>query len=143
LAPHNVLCQRFTARQLSGRFIGGLWGWNRDVQPWNFYFHWNQQETYWPLSAAGHHDLLNSYLEYRFNGLPKAKADAKELLQADGAIVSDVCERRGYNSVSEFHNHTPVAEIALDFWRQYLFTRDNDFLRERALPYMLEAAPVL
>lgn len=123
-----------------GRFIGGLWSWNRDVQPWNFYFHWNQQETYWPLSAAGHHDLLNSYLDYRFNSLPHAKADAKEVLHADGAIVSDVCERRGYNSASEFHNHTPVAEIALDFWRQYKFTGDKDFLKERALPYMLEAA---
>ncbi|MCK4590985.1 MAG: hypothetical protein KAT86_04465, partial [Candidatus Latescibacteria bacterium] len=45
-----------------GRFINGLWTWNRDVQNWNFYFHWNQQETYWPLNAAGQHDLVDSYL---------------------------------------------------------------------------------
>jgi hypothetical protein len=24
-----------------GRFNNGLWGWSRDVQQWNFYFHWN------------------------------------------------------------------------------------------------------
>lgn len=35
-----------------GRFDNGLWGWNRDVQNWAFYFHWNQQQLYWPLNAA-------------------------------------------------------------------------------------------
>ena len=49
-------------------------------------------------------------------------------------------DRRGFNSASEFKNHTPVAEIALDFWRQFRFTGDLEFLRTRALPYMIEAA---
>ena len=124
--------------RLPGRFINGLWGWSRDVQNWCFYFHWNQQQTYWPLNAAGHHDLCESYLRYRFDALPLGQADAKEL-GADGAIVSDVCERRGYNS-TELVNHTPVAQIALDFWRQYRFTGSREFLTTRALPYIVEAA---
>jgi len=123
-----------------GRFINGLWNWSRDVQNWNFYFHWNQQEVYWPLNAAGHHGLVDSYLTYRFNALPYGQQDAREAFNADGAVVSDVCERRGYNSASEFHNHTPVAQIAMDFWRQYRFTGDREFLKTRALPYILEAA---
>jgi len=123
-----------------GRFVHGLWGWNRDVQPWTFYFHWNQQQTYWPLNAAGHHDLIESYLNYRFNSLPHNRRDARELFGAEGAFVSDVAERRGYNSESEIANHTPVAQIAMDFWRQYQYTGDRAFLRERALPYILEAA---
>lgn len=123
-----------------GRFINGLWGWNRDVQNWNFYFHWNQQETYWPLNAAGHSELADSYLDYRFNSLPHAGEDAKEFFGTEGIFVSDVCDARGYNSESEFHNHTPVAQIAMDFWRQYMFTGDLVFLRERALPYIVEAA---
>ena len=123
-----------------GRFINGLWGWNRDVQPWNVYFHWNQQTLYWPLNAAGHHDLLTSYLEFRFAALPRARADARGVFGAEGAFVSDLVERRGYNSSSERGNHTPVAEIALDFWRQYRFTGDETFLRKRALPYLIEAA---
>lgn len=122
------------------RFINGLWGWNRDCQPWNFYFHWNQQQIYWPLNAAGHHDLCQSYLNYRFNALPHNKKDAAVLHRAAGAFVSDVSDRNGYNSYTEGHNYTPVAEIALDFWRQFQFTQDMDFLRQKALPYMLEAA---
>lgn len=123
-----------------GRFINGLWTWSRDVQNWNFYFHWNQQQVYWPLNAAGHPDLMNSYLAYRFRGLPCAQQDAQEMFHADGAFVSDVCDRRGWNSKSESANHTPVAQIALDFWRQYQFTGDQEFLKKRALPYLVEAA---
>ena len=124
-----------------GRFINSLWNWNRDVQPWNSYFHWNQQEAYWGLNAAGHHELCESYLNYRFNGMEHSRETAENLFGVkDGLFVSDVCERRGYNSDGEKHNHTPVGEIALDFWRQYQYTKDEVFLREKALPYMLGAA---
>jgi hypothetical protein len=83
------------------------------------------------------------YLDYRFNSLPQAKKDAREVFHADGAWISDVTERRGYNSLSELDNHTPVAEIALDFWRQYKYTGDKILLKEKALPFMLEAAKFL
>ncbi len=123
-----------------GRFINGLWTWNGDVQNWNFYFHWNQQQIYWPLNAAGHHDLVEGYLRYRFASLPFAREDARRVHDAQGAWVSDVTDRRGCNSASESANHTPVAQIAMDFWRQYLFTGDERFLKEQALPYLREAA---
>ena len=123
-----------------GRFIFGQWGWNRDVQHWTFYFHWNQQQVYWPLNAAGHHDLLSSYLEYRFNSLPYAREDARRRLNAPGAMVCDVADWHGRNSVGEMENHMPVAQIALEFWRQYLYTGDRRFLEERAHPYLVDAA---
>jgi alpha-L-fucosidase 2 len=123
-----------------GRFNNGLWSWDRDVQNWNFYFHWNQQQLYWPLNAAGFHELVTPYLEFRFNSLPYAQKDAKEFFNAKGAFISDVTDRRGYNSSGEKANHTPVAEIALDFWRQYRYTGDRKFLQDKALPFILEAA---
>jgi len=123
-----------------GRFNNGLWGWDHDVQNWNFYFHWNQQQLCWPLNAAGFHELVTPYLNFRFTSLPQAKKDAKEIFNANGAFFSDVTDRRGYNSSGEKLNHTPVAEIALDFWRQYQYTGDQAFLKEKALPFILEAA---
>ena len=123
-----------------GRFNNGLWGWSRDVQNWNFYFHWNQQQLCWPLNAAGFHGLVSSYLNLRFNSLPQAKKDAKEIFNVDGAFISDVTERRGYSSSGEKANHTPIAEIALDFWKQYRYTSDQTFLKEKALPFIIEAA---
>ena len=123
-----------------GRFNNGIWSWSRDVQNWNFYFHWNQQQISWPLNAAGFHELVTPYLDFRFNSLPEAKKDAKKLFNSNGAFISDVTERRGYNSSGEKINHTPIAEIALDFWRQYQYTGDKKFLNEKALPFMTEAA---
>lgn len=123
-----------------GRFNNGMWSWSRDVQNWNFYFHWNQQQLYWPLNAAGFHELVDPYLEFRFRSLPHAKKDAQKHFKSDGAFISDVVERRGFNSVNELINHTPVAEIALDFWRQYQYTGDQNFLKEKALPFIMEAA---
>ncbi len=123
-----------------GRFNNGIWSWSMDVQNWNFYFHWNQQQISWPLNAAGFHELVTPYLDFRFNSLPEAKKDAKKLFNSKGAFISDVTERRGYNSSGEKINHTPIAEIALDFWRQYQFTGDKKFLQEKTLPFMTEAA---
>jgi alpha-L-fucosidase 2 len=123
-----------------GRFNNGLWGWDRDVQNWNFYFHWNQQQLYWPLNAAGFHELVNPYLDFRFRSLPLAEKDAQDFFNAPGAFISDVTDRRGYNSASERDNHTPVAEIALDFWRQYQYTGDKKFLKEKVVPFVTEAA---
>ncbi|MGN6495486.1 MAG: glycosyl hydrolase family 95 catalytic domain-containing protein [Agriterribacter sp.] len=123
-----------------GRFNNGLWGWNRDVQNWNFYFHWNQQQLYWPLHAAGHHDLVVPYLDFRFQSLPKARKDAATFFKAPGAFIADVTERRGFNSSNESHNHTPIAEIALDFWRHYQYTGDRHFLKTQVLPFITEAA---
>jgi len=121
-------------------FVNGLWGWNRDVHPWNFYFHWNQQILYWPLHAAGHHELLLPYLNYRFNSLPHAMEDARDWHGSAGAFISDVAERRGYNDEHTKDNHTPVAQIAMDFWRYYRYTGDREFLRGKALPFMEKAA---
>jgi hypothetical protein len=123
-----------------GRFNNGLWSWNSDVQNWNFYFHWNQQQIYWPLNAAGFHELVDPYLNFRFASLPMAKKDAIDIFKAGGAFISDVTERRGYNSANENANHTPVAEIALDFWRQYQYTNNKEFLAMKALPFIIEAA---
>ncbi len=123
-----------------GRFIGSLWFWQRDFQAWNFYFHWNQQMTYWPLPASGHPELCLSYLNWRFEGLENAKRAAKEFFNYRGAWVSDVSDRRGFASRHEARNHTPVAQIALDFYRYYQYSGDMMFLREKALPYMKEAA---
>ncbi len=125
-----------------GRFIDGLWAPMRDFQAWAFYFHWNQQMVCWPLNAAGHHELCESYLNYRFDTLPKAvrTAEVYQKVGNGGAYVSDVCDRNGNNSLSELANHTPVAEIALDFYRQYKYTCDREFLVRKALPYMISAA---
>lgn len=126
--------------RVPGRFIGGLWGWMHDFQAWGFFFHWNQQMLYWSLEAAGHPEVCRPYLNWRFQALEENRKTAARLFQRPGGWVSDVCDWRGCPSVYEHNNHTPAAQIALEFFRHFLYTGDLVFLRERALPYMIDAA---
>ena len=121
-------------------FSNGLWNWNRDFSPWVYYFHWNEQWAVWPMHAANHAELAAPYFRFRSAQLPHAMEFAKERLKRPGAFYSDVADRRGYNSRGEASNLTPGAQIALDFWRHYGFTRDEKFLREAAWPVIREVA---
>ncbi len=123
-----------------GRFIGGLWEWMHDFQAWGFFFHWNQQMIYWSLEAAGHAAVCRPYLDWRFQALECNRSSAALLFQRPGGWASDVCDWRGCPSVYERSNHTPPAQIALEFYRHYRYTGDLAFLRDRALPYMIDAA---
>src|SRR5208282_2820026 len=119
-------------------FCNGLWGWNRDFVPWVYYFHWNMQWYAWPLQAANHAELAQPYFRYRRAQLPHAAEFASQELKKPGAFFSDVADRHGYNDTGTKHNQTPGAQIALDFWRQFLYTGDETFLRDAAWPVIRE-----
>ena len=119
-------------------FCNGLWGWNRDFVPWNYYFHWNMQDYVWPLHAANHADLAAPYYRYRGDQLKHSIEYTKGKLKKPGAFYSDVADRHGYNDRGEDGNRTPGSQIALDFWRHYAFTGDEKFLREAAWPVIRE-----
>lgn len=121
-------------------FINGLWGWNRDLRPWNFFFHWNMQTLYWPIHAANHAELARPYQDYRRRQLPMAREDARALFGKPGAFYADVAERRGYQDQSEHQNLTPGSQIALEFWRHYEFTGEETFLRDQAYPVLREVS---
>ena len=121
-------------------FCNGLWGWQRDFMPWIYYFHWNLQWYVWPLQAANHAQLSAPYFRYRQAQLPVAMEFAAKVLKKPGAFYADVANRRGDNDTGTEHNQTPGAQIALDFWRQYFYTRDEEFLRESAWPVIREVA---
>jgi len=119
-------------------FCNGLWGWNRDFVPWIYYFHWNEQWSVWPLHAANHSQLATPYFRYRRAQLPHAMEYAKERMNKPGAFYADVADRNGYNTRGLNDNHTPGAQIALDFWRYFQYTGDDAFLRESAWPVIRE-----
>ena len=57
--------------------FAGLWNWFKDSRNWGHFYHWNHQQNYWPVLAAGHPELLKNYLEYRWAMLEHARQDAK------------------------------------------------------------------
>ena len=122
--------------------FAGLWGWFRDSRNWGHFYHWNHQQTYWGLHAAGHSELLANYLDYRFRMLAHAKEDAKRLFGVDGAFYSDISNLNGCNAIEPdtVRNLSVGLQIALDFYRHVRYTMDTAFLKEKALPVMTACA---
>jgi alpha-L-fucosidase 2 len=122
-------------------FCGGMWTSNRDIRRWGHYYHWNEQQQYWPVHAANHTDLAVPYYRYRSQMLKQAETDAREVHKKGGAWYADVANRRGkQDRHSVIYNLTPGTQIAMDFWRHYLYTLDREFLETQAYPVMKSCA---
>lgn len=117
---------------------GGLWLWNHDAGNWGAYYHWNEQQMVWPVHASGHPDLAKGYYQWRFNSLGYAREMARKTHGVGGAFYTDVSDRDGRQAVDNHlsHNLTCGTQIAMDFWRHFLYTGDEEFLRARAYPMM-------
>lgn len=122
--------------------FAGLWNTYRDSRNWGHFYHWNHQQTYWGLDAAGHWELEENYLNYRFNMLKNASEDAKKVFRSPGAFYSDITNLNGYNALEPdaIRNFTVGPQIAMDFYRHYLYTGDQKFLLEKAYPVMRACA---
>ena len=142
------------------KFNGGLWTDNRDEREWGAsYWHWNTQETYWPLYAANHLELLKPYYDMYWGMLPAVEKMTKDWYGVDNAAqYQETIPFNGNISpgvpVRGIHPRLPVpkdvaatnqiysssAEIAMQYWWHYLYTGDENFLRERTYPLMKAVA---
>lgn len=121
---------------------GGLWFWNRDIRRWGHYYHWNVQQQYWPVHASNHAELARPYYEFRYSTLPQTENYARKVHNRGGAFYSDVTDRQGRGTIHQHVSNILTAgpQIAMDFWRHYLYTQDREFLRARAYPVMKATA---
>jgi hypothetical protein len=146
---------------LPPKFNGGLWTTEKDEREWGpAYWHWNTQETYWPLYAANHLDLIEPYYQMYFKMLPKVMQQTTNYFGVGGAHYGETIGWDGSDatgkgpSTAGLHprlrlpakgGHTSgiyssSAEIAMLFWWRYLYTGDSAFLREKAYPLMRAVA---
>lgn len=117
-------------------FTNGIWGFQHDYLPWNYYFHYNMQHMYAPLDAAGHGDLCEGYYRMRRQHLDRSIERAKKEFGVDGAYYHDVTDKDGKGADYDSLNMTPASQIALAMWNHYRFTGDEEFLKDIALPVL-------
>lgn len=120
-------------------FTSGLWGFNHDYVPWNYYFHYNLQHMYLPLDAAGHPELAKNYFNLRRNGMEKCRLYAKIVKRTGGIFLHDVTDRFGRGAEYHYMNCAPGSQVAMQCWRHWLFSGDEEFLNNTALPFMRES----
>lgn len=118
------------------RFIHGPWGFYHDFEPWAYYFHYNMQQLFAPLDAAGHGELAMNYYNMRRNSLDTARLFAQRYKHRQGAFFHDVTDRYGRGAGYDSDNHTPGSQMAMEMWHHYCYTGDEAFLYSHALPMM-------
>ncbi len=145
--------------ELPPKFNGGLWTDDYDVREWGRgYWHWNTQESYWPLFAANHLELNKPYQQLYWNMLPAVKDATTNTFNLPGAFFQETVGFEGPAKVAPRPADAPdgvkrpttrtqtgmifstSAEIAMQFWWAYLYDGDTAFLRDRAYPLMKEVA---
>lgn len=120
-------------------FCNGIWGFFHDFVPWSLYFHYNMQLATFPMEAANHPELLETYYDFRVRQLPLAIAYADKIMGAKGAFYADTCDRYGKNTRSVDQNCTCASQIAMSLYRRYQYGGDEDFLHDKAIPVMKAA----
>jgi len=120
----------------------GIWGFCHDFAPWYGYLHYNLQHGTFPLEAANHPELTETYYRFRRNQLPYAEYFAKEVKHAKGAFYNEVCDMKGRMTqrVFDLYNTTPGSQIAMGMYQHYCYTGDEEFLANTALPVMRSTA---
>ncbi len=132
-------------------FNGALWTWNHDVRNWgDTVVHWNQQQLTWPLPAANRLELMKPFMDTYLRLTKTMSRQAKDrgmdgIFLPEGHSFSTASPRRGadtqvrsasYNDYS----FTAAAQIALQFFWYYQYSGDIEYLREKAFPFMDQAA---
>ncbi|WP_082461949.1 glycoside hydrolase N-terminal domain-containing protein [Agromyces sp. Leaf222] len=117
--------------------------WNRvNNPPWDADYHVNinLQMNYWPAETTNLSETADPFFDYVESMVPAGTVTASEMYGADGWVVGNETNPYGFtglhNYAYSFWQPDAAAWLSQHFWQRYLFTQDEDFLRERAYPML-------
>ena len=125
--------------------LQGIWT-NGDVSEWNSDYHTNinLQMNYWPAEVTNLSECHTSLFDYMNNYLlPAGKKTAQKVYRSKGCVVHHLSDIYGYTDPADgFWGLWPhgASWLSLHMWEHYLFTKDQNFLRETAYPFIREAS---
>ena len=131
-----------------GTFPANLQGvWAEKIEnPWNADYHTNinLQMNYWPaepLDLGECHEALFDYMNEVL--LPSGRETARALYGCRGTVVHHLSDLYGYTGPADgLWGLWPLGAgwLSTHMWEHYLFTLNEDFLRETAYAFMKESA---
>lgn len=136
-----------TARAALPPNLQGIWA-ERCVNPWNGDYHLNinVQMNHWPLEVGNLSELITPLKNYVHGMVPSGERSARCFYDAAGWCAHVLANAWNFTAPSEDPSwgatNTGGAWVALHLWEHYLFTRDEEFLRE-VYPTLLGAARFL
>ncbi len=136
-APHGVAAT-----------LQGPWIEDYQMPPWSsdYHFNINVQMCYWPAYHGNCLEHLRPLFDLIHSWMPVLKRNAKVFIDIDDGVmlphaVDDRCTCMGGMWTGTI-DHGCTAWVAQMMYRYYRYTKDLEFLREQALPFMSGALRV-
>lgn len=125
--------------------LQGLW--NESLSPpWGSDYHLNinLQMNYWPAESAGLPECHLPLFDLVESLIPFGQGTARTHYGCKGFVAHHITDIWGFTAPGDGASWGlwPMggAWLALHFWEHYAFSGDQDFLRDRALPVLVEAS---
>jgi len=123
--------------------LQGVWTVDGGLPPWSGDYHadMNVEESYWGIYPSNHLELGYPLYEMYWRTLPRWRKMCRKFFGVEGAHVwcahaDDGSPVPGWYTVNLWPGNG--AWIARLFWLHWLYSRDVEFLRKRAFPFMRE-----
>ena len=118
------------------------------LPPWKGDYHndLNTQLSYWPAYIGNHLDEGLGYLNTLWNQVGKYKEFTKKFFGKDGLAVPGYCTLEGdamAGWVQYGFSPTTSAWLGQHFYLHWKYSADNEFLKERAYPFLRDVAVFL
>lgn len=118
--------------------------WNGDWRPaWNSDFHWdiNVQMAYWPALPCRLDECVEPLFDFVAAMGDDYRANARDCFGCRGVLVPVAHTTHGREYPSIWTSWTAgAAWIGLHLWQTWEYGRDEQLLRERVLPWLVEVA---
>jgi len=101
----------------------------------------NVEMNYWPVYASNHLDIAEPFYRCYKDLIPKFQKDTREYFGMQGIRIPICHDNRGNDGagyLGGLYWQGASAWIASHFWKNYLFSHDESFLRDCAYPFMVE-----
>ncbi len=121
---------------------------NGSLPPWKGDFHndLNTQLSYWPCYSGNRLDEGMAFLDWLWEIKPQAEKYTRTYFGLDGLNVPGVCDLEGKPMggwIQYSLGPTVSAWLAHHFYLHWQYSRDREFLRDRAYPWLRDVAVFL
>jgi alpha-L-fucosidase 2 len=125
--------------------LQGVWN-TSPTPPWSADYHVNinLQMNYWLAEPCALGECAEPLFDFIEALRAPGRVSARKMFGTEGWVVHNETTPFGFTGVHDwpdaFWFPEAAAWLCLHLWEHYQFTMDEDFLRERAYPAMMEAA---
>ncbi|MET0236395.1 MAG: glycoside hydrolase N-terminal domain-containing protein [Kibdelosporangium sp.] len=125
--------------------LQGVWN-NSTSPPWSADYHVNinLQMNYWPAETTNLSETVEPFFDYVDSMVAPGRETAQDMFGNDGWVVHNETNPFGFTGVHDWATSFWFPEagawLAQHYYEHYQFTRDENFLRNRAYPMMKSLA---